>query len=262
MNLAMPNIRQFAAMTPQRYGGTQVVGFNPAQRDAQNMALGAAGTQNQLAGNAAGALQQFFTPEFWNPENNTMLQGAINAATRPIMQSFREETLPGLRGEAVSTGNFGSSRQGIAEGVAGGRAAQAVGDTAAKLAQSTYDTNTRAVLQAAGLLPTVQDAQLAGARTTGAVGDVRQALQQARRNEDVQNFMFDQYAPFMQSQEIMRLLAGLPGGTNVTTGTGPTTGPTQLLGGGLAGMQLGTALGGPVGGGLGALGGALLPLLW
>jgi hypothetical protein len=170
--------------------------------------------------------------------------------------------LPGIRSE-FGGGNYGSSRQGIAEGLAAGRTAQAAGDTASKLAQNEYESNLNATLKAYGLLPTVQGAQTAGALTTSGVGDVQQAHNQALLNQQVGNFNYDQYAPFLQSQDIISLLTGLPGGTTTTTANNPSSaGPMQALGGAAAGATLGSALFPGVGTALGAGAGALLPFLF
>lgn len=263
MGLALPGVREFAASTPQRYNNSTVAGFTPEQVQGQNMALGAVGAQNDLAANAAKANNFYTSGSVWDPAYNPNLQGAVDAAVRPITQQLTESQLPAIRGEAVTTGNFGGSRQGIAEGLASGRASQAIGDTASKLVQNQYQTNVDAQLKAMGLLPTVQGAQTQGAVTTSGVGDVRQAREQAVLNEDVNNFNYDQLAPFLQSKEIMSLLQGLPGGSTVSTGNTPKANPaTSALGGAAAGASLGTALFPGVGTAVGAGAGALLPFLF
>lgn len=263
MNLALPGARQFAASVPQRYQGSAIAGFDPAQTQGQSMALGAAGTQGDLARAGAGASNFFLGNDIWNPSSNPALQGAIEAGTRPIMQNLTENQLPALRDEAVKSGNFGGSRQGIAEGIASRGASQAVGDTASKIVQGQYGTNIDAQLKAMGLLPTVQGAQTQPAATTSAVGDVRQSLAQSLLGQQVGNFNYDQLAPFLQSKELLSLVSGLPGGT--TTSTGSTTQPNMALstlGGAASGASLGTALFPGVGTAVGAGAGALLPWLF
>lgn len=262
MNLAIPGVRDFAASTPQRYQGSQVAGFTNPQVSGQNMALGAAGTQNNLGTQSADALGRFQTGSFWDPSSNAMLSGAVDAAVRPIQQNLTEVALPAIRNEAVTTGNFGGNRQGIAEGQAVRGASQAIGDTASKLVQGTYNTNVDAVLKSLGLTPTIQGAQTTGAVTTSGVGDVQQAMQQAQLNEQVNAFNFDNNANFLKSKEIMSLLQGLPGGTTTSTGNVPQ--PNKVagaLGGAASGAALGSAIFPGVGTAAGAGMGALLPFL-
>lgn len=262
--LAIPGVRAWmAGGPPQRYGGSTIAGFDPSQLAGQEMALGSAGAQGELASNAAKASNFLLGGNIWDPAANPNLQGAVDASVRPIQQNLLQSTLPSLRGEAVSAGGFGGSRQGIAEGLASQGASQAIGDTASKLVQGQYATNLDAQMKALGLLPQTQQAQLAPAQTTSAVGDVRQALAQALLGEQVGNFNYDQMAPFLQSKEILSLLAGIPGGTTSTTGSGPYTNPLmQALGLGTMGVTLGNALfgGGSAAAGTGGLA-AILPFL-
>lgn len=263
MSIAMPGVRNFAASVPQRYQGNQVAGFTEPQVTGQEMALTAGGTQNDLARRGIEANNFYTSGDIWNPATNPNLKGAIDAATRPIYEGLTEKALPAIRGEAVTTGNFGSSRQGIAEGLATREASRAAGDTAAKISQAQYDTNVRAQLQAMGMLPMLQGAQTVGAATTSGVGDVRQAMDQALLNQQVNAFNFDQMAPFLQSKEIMSLIQGLPGGTTVSTGNNPTASPwMQSLGGAASGAALGSAIMPGIGTGIGALGGAVMPFLF
>lgn len=263
LNLAMPGVREFAAgPPPARYPGSTVAGFDPSQTAGQEMALRAAGAQGGLANDAAARESFLLSDAIWKPSNNPALAGAVDAATRPITNAYERKILPGIRGEAVTTGNFGGSRQGVAEGLAAGETSQAIGDTSAKLVNAAYDTNMNAQLKALGLLPTVQTAQTAPAVTTSGVGDVRQALNQAQLNADITGYNYDQMAPFLKSKEIMSLLLGIPGGSTVSTGNSPKSNPwTSALGGAASGAALGSAIMPGIGTGIGAAGGALLPFL-
>jgi hypothetical protein len=257
MNLALPGVRTFAAQTPKLYPGSQISPFDPSQTAGQELALGAAPQQAQLAQSGAD-----ITNARLNQDPQAMRDAAISAAVRPIYQNLQEKALPAIRQGAVSTGGFGGSRQGIAEAQATRDAGQTASDTAAKVSANIYDTDVKAQLQALGLLPQTQQAELSPATTTSGVGDIRQQQAQQLLGQDVSNFNFEQYAPFLQSKEILSLLQGLPGGTAVSTGSVPQQNPfTQALGGAAAGATLGSALG-PVGtlGGAGA--GALIPFLF
>lgn len=279
ISAAMPGFESFAAFTPRRYQGSTIAGFDPAQVQGQEMALAAAPVQQTLATNAANAANFYTSGDIWNPASNPYLQSAVDAAVRPITQQLTEQQLPALRGEAQNVGGFGGSRQGIAEGLASGRASTAIGDTASRLVQNQYDTNVRAQQAAINMTPMLQQAQLAPAVTTSGVGDVRQALAQALLGEQVGNFNLDQMleiAPFLQSQALLGVAQGLPGGSTTSTmqNYGNTTGTAQAtanvpraspwaqaLGGAASGASVGSMFG-PIGTGVGALGGAVLPFLF
>lgn len=261
LDLAMPNIRSFSASVPQRYQGSQVAPFDPSQVAGQGMALDAAGAQANTAQQASDVFGQL-TNNPWDPATNPNLQGAIEAATRPIQQQLTGQ-LGQIRGEAITRGGFGGSRQGIAEGLASQGASQAVGDTANKFVTGVYDTNVGAALKALGLAPTLQGVEAQPAITTSGVGDVRQALAQAQLSELVQNYGYDQLAPFLQSKELLSLVSGIPGGSTTTVGS-PPPGPNPVLmglGGAASGAALGSAIMPGVGTAAGAGIGALLPFL-
>ena len=262
LNLAMPGVTSFASNVPQRYPESAIAGFDPSQVAGQEGALGSAGTQTNLARAGAGTSLDWLSPNALDVRNNPALQGQIGAATRPITQALTEQALPAIRDSAERSGNFGSSRQGIAEGLASGRASQAIGDATSNIVNNQYNTNVATQPKGLELLPQTQAAQTTGDLTTSAVGDTRQALAQALLGEKVGGYNYDQLAPFLQSKEIMSLLSGLPGGTNISTASTPQKNPlTQALGGAATGASLGSALFPGVGTAAGAGIGALLPFL-
>lgn len=264
LDLAMPGVRDFAATVPQRYQGTTVAGFDPSQTAGQNMALDAVGAQNLLAKNAADASNFYTSGDVWNPDSNPALAGAVNAAVRPITENYQQVVRPAIRDEFQGAGQqFGGSRRGLAEGQAANAYMRNVGDTSSKLVQNEYETNVNAQLKALGLLPQTQQAQTQGAVTTSGVGDVRQNQAQQLINQDVSNFNYDQLAPFLQSQELMSLLTGIPGGgtTSVSTGNNPGQSAGSMARGALGGAASGAALGSAIMPGFGTAAGAGLGAL-
>ena len=262
LQLAMPGVQKFAASVPKRYDGSTIAGFDPSQVAGQNMALSAAGAQGKLAEDAARANSFFTGGDIWNPDSNPHLRGAIDAAVRPVTQQYQETVLPAIRSEAGKTGNVTSSKAGVAEGIAARGYQDTVGDLASKITQNQYSTNIDAVMKAIGLTPTIQGTQTVPAATTSAVGDVRQRLAQSLLGENASNFNYEQMAPFLQSKELISLISGIPGGTNVSTANNPQQNPwAQSLGGALTGAAAGSSFG-PIGTGVGAVGGAALPWLF
>lgn len=265
-NLALPGVQDFAASVPDRYPGSTVAPFDPAQVAGQNIALGAAPAQGALASDAAGANDNLLT-NIWDPNFNPALKGAVDAAVRPVTEAYQHTTLPGVRDEFNAAGaGFGGSRRGVADAVEQSKYLTNVGDTSAKVVNANYQANLDAQLKALGLVPSTQGALTTPAVTTSGVGDVRQNLAQALLSEQVGNFNYDQLAPFLQSQDLIALLSGLPGSTSdsVSTGNNPTSSGTtarNALGGAAAGASLGTAIMPGIGTGVGAGLGGLLAFL-
>ena len=68
MDLAMPSISKYAATTPTRYPGETIAPFNANQIAGQAGAVGAAGTQDALAGSGAGTTQSWLNPNTLDAE--------------------------------------------------------------------------------------------------------------------------------------------------------------------------------------------------
>jgi hypothetical protein len=318
---AFPLVQQFAANVPSRYPGETVAPLNDLQTagyqdlitTAKANANPAALTSASLGLQAFPSQQKDFTPvdirpdlnynpltneSIWNPAANPALNAAIKAAQRPVYENYAEQILPNLRGSAITAGGFGGSRQGIAEGISGGKTSQAGADIASKMANEQYANNLAAMMQAYGIntnaLTTTNQQNISGenaryatnqdnllrsigmapqiqsAITTAAYapylaqmgyGDVLQQQDQATKAAAVQAYNYDQMAPFLQAQEIMSLAQGFPGGTTTATGNVPQANPlVRGIGGALTGAAAGSAFG-PVGAGVGAVAGGTLPFL-
>lgn len=248
LDLAMPGLKEFAANPPKLPGFSGVAGFDPLQTQGQDMALAAAPTQSSVVGGAASATNRLTSGELLTPDANPALRDTISASTRPIINDLLERALPAIRGEASTTGNFGSSRQGIAEGLATGRAAQAVGDTAAKVATTGYGQGLDAFGKGVALAPSTAQAQLLPGLTTSGVGDVRQALQQALLGEKTGRFNFEQLLPLLMGKEFAGIAGTLPGAGSTTTGTVASPNPImQGAGLGIAGLGALGSMGGSAG---------------
>lgn len=217
----------------------RVANFDAQQKAGQEQALLAAKRQNELAAQAQKGFNFLTSGDLLDVSKNQYFDPAAKAAAKPITQALMEQELPGLRNAAASSGNFGSSRQGIAEALATQRANQAIGDTTGKMAMEAYGQGLNAYQNALGMAPQVQGMQTAGALTQSGVGDVRQGQQQAEIDQQVQNQMFNQQAPMQQASDLLGLTQAIPGGTNVTAGPAPHT---SLLSGITGGLTLGSAL--------------------
>lgn len=113
---------------PERVGGwgeIQAQAVDPTQALAS---LGAVNPtqalQNQLSGSVS----------------NPYLDQQIAGIGTDISNNLNRNVLPGLRGEAVASGQYGSSRQGIAEGLAAQGATQQLTNAASSLRGNAYES--------------------------------------------------------------------------------------------------------------------------
>jgi hypothetical protein len=227
IGLGLPFARQFAASPPTLPNTPLVAGFDPLQTQGQESVLGATGAQQTLA-NTGADLAQFLSGDVLYPQTNPALGATIEAATRPITTNLLEQALPAVRSGAAAAGQFGSSRQGIAEGQAIRGAQQAIGDTSAKIATAGYQSGLDALLKNLSLLPQTTALQTTPGITTSGVGDVRQQQTQAELGEAATRQQFEQLLPLIMAQNLIGLGSSIP--TQSTANT-PTASPlTQGIG--------------------------------
>lgn len=245
----IPIATQYLKNPPKQYAGSGIVGFNPLQQQAQQMTINAANSMmpqmGQIPGQISGMQGQYnkllgqnnflTSGAVLRPGSNPALRGAIDAATRPTIENFNRQILPGLKEDAISSGGFGGTRQGIASGIAAGDASKTIGDIAAQMANTNYQAGLGAMSQgfgnAQGMLAGQQ--QLTG--NTGnmmsqtllpgqlkeAVGTQQQQMQQQLLSEKVQKYVNEQMIPFSVAQDVASMAFGMPGGSTHSTSSQP-----------------------------------------
>ena len=222
---------------------------------------------------------------------NPFTQNVINSGLQSL-DIQRQQALNQVGDQALRTGAFGGSRQGISEGVTNAGSAMQAGQLASQLqaqnfaqaqqaAQNDINRNLQAQLanQQAGLsgaglnltaannLGTLaaqgQNSFLQGAAAGLTGQEAIQANQQAQLDAAKQAYTEQQQFPLQQLQIPLQALGATPyGGTTTQTSPGPTSNlGLSALGGGLAGARIGSMLLPGVGTGIGAIGGGLLGLL-
>lgn len=217
----IPIFEDYLRNPAQLPGFSRVAGLDPSQLAAQRSLLGAYLPMTETA-NAAGAANRFLlSPDILDPRTNPALQGTIDAATRPINENYLETILPSVRGEAITGGQFGSSRQGIAEGLAARGTQNAVGDASSRLAWQGYNTGLNAMQQGLALSPQTIAGMMLPSMAQSAVGEQNRAYEQELINERYFRDMYQKMAPYMTAQEIAAIGAGIPGGTTRASTPGP-----------------------------------------
>ncbi len=199
-----------------------------------------------------------------NVNTNPYGQAAIRAAITPITQSFTDPNgvMAQIRQGAVEAGGVGGSRQGIAEGVAAGKYAQTIGDTAAKMANEQYAQGLNTFEKTLMFSPSAMQAGTIPAQTLANVGASVEGRQMELADYETQKALWEMNAPWNPVQNYANIIYG--GGSSGSTATGRTTGSTgSRLMSGLSGAATGVGLAGalgmatPWGAALGALAGLL-----
>lgn len=238
IGLAMPGLRSYAKNPPTLPDRSAIAGFAPEQEIGQGMALDAASSQAGIGRNAANATD-FLLNRALYPSTNPALQGTIDAAVRPLYENLTSQILPNIRGEAALRGQYGGSRQGVAEGIAARSTQQAAKDAASQIATEGYQSGLEGMYRGLALSPTVSDLQVAPAVTVSGVGDVRQGMAQNLLNEEYFRDMYGKNLPLYTAQELAAIGSGLPGGSTSVTAPQASGNPFS---GALGGASLGAAL--------------------
>ncbi len=268
MDLAMPGITQYASKPIEQYSGSTIAGFNPTESAAQNQYLtGAAPTGGALATQAAGAQSKLLDPSFMlDVGSNPYLQNAMQVNNDAVTKQLTEQALPAVAQGATQAGGMysgGSSREGIAQGQAIGRASKAISDSNSTMMLDAYNRGLTGMQTAIQQNPSVQAQQLFAPDVMSAVGGQQRAMEQAQLDEQVKKFYTGQQLPFLQSQDIISMISGMPGATNVSTATGAVPRPNMVsagLGGAASGAAIGSVVPG-IGTGVGAAAGLLASIL-
>lgn len=202
---------------------------------------------------------------------NPYQQQMIQAATRPIMQQFEEQTLPGIASGFSQAGRYGSGAMERALGRATEATSRAIGDVSTNIAFQDYGAERgrqqQAILgqiTAAGQAPQIYGQQFLPSQQLAQIGAAREAIAGLPLQEQMQRFQFAQQAPRESLQSFLSSVYGTPlaGSQYAPQQQAQTNRAGNVFGGLATGAGIGSMLGGTTGAGygaaLGALGGLLL----
>lgn len=238
----------YAEMTPLQMSGLQ------------NMAT--YGTQEMpgLAADTTGAYKGMLTAP--DVANNPYVQDWVQAANRRLGTDFQEQILPGIQKNAIAAGGLGGSRQGVAEGIAAGKLAQAMGDQTANMYNQAYGMGLDQQARAMALAPQQMGIGMMPGQALYDIGAKYRAEEQLPIDEAIQRHYYGQEAPWNDLSKYYRLIGGNNwGGT--TSQPNPQSSPLAgaiggaSLGGGLLSMLPASMAGGPISMAL-PIGGAIL----
>lgn len=236
-----PKVKQFADTDLKMFEGPGVAGFNPTQLAAHQALTDAAGTQGDLANRSAAAHSMLLDPDFMLGQNK-YLTDAKDAITGSVTDDFLQRVLPGVRSGNVAAGGMysgGATKAGQAEGLATSATGTGLARSLSDFMYNAYNRGVTGMQTAVGQTGQVQDQQLRPGLTLAGVGEQQRALEQAQLDEQISKFYTGQMLPFLQAQELLAFLQGMPGGETISTVKGQQGGPSPLaalLGAGAAGL--------------------------
>lgn len=191
------------------YPGSAPVEFSPETIVSQKLAVqNAAAAQAQVNNINQGV--NYGLTQAMDVENNPYLDKAIAAAVRPIQESYTDAggVMSQIRTGAGQAGQMGGTRQGIAEGIAAGRMAQAQGDTAAKIASDAYNKGQETFQKTLTFAPQAMEAGMTPVNWLSSVGAQKENLAQAQADYEANARLWQMNAPWVPLQNYASLVYG------------------------------------------------------
>lgn len=231
---------------PFAYPGQTTAGPDPLRQQAQQFDINYAtgGAVNDVNKIGAGYETMLNAP---NVNNNPYLAQAVQGAINPMIDNFNESILPGIRTNAMQTGQYGGSRQGVAEGIAAGKLSRNIGDISSQMYSGAYNSGMDTLSKAVALGPqALQVGQFPSQILQGVAGQ-RELAQQNQINDQKRLFDYYQNLPNKKLSDYLAQLngAGFGSSTGTTTSQAPSYGGNNTLGtigGALTLGKLGTDL--------------------
>lgn len=242
--------RLYRQKGPEYYSGPTLAPVAPETQQGLDYARAlASGWGMNLAGSTAGA-SDYLLNQARDVTNNPMLAKAVEGAVRPITQAHFDAggTMSQIRSGAGQAGQYGGTRQGVAEGIASGRYYQTLGDVTSKMMSDAYNEGLGATSKGLALLPQTQTGLSYPATVWSAVGDTSRGLEQQFINEAIQRWNYEQQLPYNKLATYQNLVQGNYGMTGQGTAQGPAPQGNALagaIGGAATGAGLYSMLAGP-----------------
>lgn len=120
-------------------------------------------------GSQAGAMN-FLQRNVPFAESNPYLQSYMRAANQPLVQQFQEAVLPSIGDQFSQAGMIGSTRQGVAQGIAARGLADAISRNNVTLANEGYNQGLGAMMQSLGMGANAYEGALGRQLTAGQAG--------------------------------------------------------------------------------------------
>ncbi|MCP5012286.1 MAG: hypothetical protein GY942_20095 [Aestuariibacter sp.] len=225
------------------YPGQTYTDANPLEHDANQFRLDYA--SNQLPGqisNAQNAQQSMLNaPDL---ANNPYVQDLAQRTNQRIGEDFNNNVMPGINAGAIGAGQMGSSRHGIVQGLAAGKAAQAMGDSTSRLYSDAYQAGLNQ--QAKGMAFTPQTANLGflPADTMGSAGQFLRGETDMALQDDISRYNWDQGKDWTNLSRFLGAVGNAPWSSSQTASAQGQDNRLGTIGSlGMAGLGLGSSMG-------------------
>jgi hypothetical protein len=221
----------YSESAPEYYSGSTVANLNADQLAAQQSLRDAAGGLGSFLAPSTSAYQSALNaPDL---ANNPIVGQISEGITNPIFRQLGENILPGLRGGAQEAGQYGGTRQGIAEGLAVRGSSEVASEAVSRALQGLYATGTQARTSALQATPELASLQGLGAKFLDLSGQQQYQQEQAKLSDEVARHDFEQNISRNRLIDYANILQGTTFGGE---GQSRTSGGSGGLGSAISGI--------------------------
>lgn len=225
----------------QYYPGQTYAGFDPLQQQSQQLGIDyATSGLGGLLDPTMASLQNVVSGGLMSPDSNPYLAQNIQNMADVVRENMALSGISQNEDVAQTTGQYGSSRHGLADYLTRKSANEAIARNTADMLMGGYNTGLNAMMQGIGLTPQISQLGMAPSNLLSTIGGERQGMTQQGITEDVNRFNFNQMAPWQNLQNYAGSLQGNYMGSGGTT-TSPVTG-SNPFGGILGGLGAGAGV--------------------
>ena len=220
------------------------------------------GQQSSAVGDAAqGSAIGTLNGDYLN--NNQYLGGAIDAATRPLIENYQNNIAPGIDSMFSMGGRYASDPESAHAQMAqqaGTNLNRQIGDISSQMAYQNYNDERQRMMQAGLMAPSLAGMDYTDIQAMGQAGQGFDQYNQQLINSDIDKWNYLQNADWNMVNDYLGLLNANNYGTSQTVQKQPGTSTfgnaiNGAAGGALAGAGVGGPWGALIGGGLGLLSG-------
>lgn len=154
--------------------------------------------------------------DFLDPNSNPFIRAVVDAATRPMTQTFQNTVIPGIQDQSIMQGAYGGSGHGVAMGQASDALTRNIGDVSSNIFYQNYANERQNQINAPTMMGQGFDiANLPGQALLG-IDAQRRQLDQLALDNTRQKFMEQKTAPWYGLGEMAQILS--QGGFSTVTG--------------------------------------------
>ena len=191
----------------KQYPDSRVVDFSPQTEQALGMYESRATQGSDLQRAGQQSMQDTASGSYLGA-GNPYFQNMYNAASRPVIEQFNEQVMPGVNATFSGNGRYGSGMHSKAIESSVDSLGQNLTNMAGSMAYQNYNDERQRMMGASALAPQIAQADYADIGQLERVGQVREGLAGAQLQDDIDKFNFQQNEPRDRLAEYAALVAG------------------------------------------------------